>query len=159
MVSCEKNGRQQTTHPPERTQNRPWNKFHRRTFTVSPLVINLLRWKMNAMPPLCWNTGQHTQTTQRNVRETCVKNVCFTTSSWQSAACTDREGVKLTIEKHLLWVWNYDEMGIFDSCLLSPKRDLTCVNRDFSLLKKVVTKLKRDLRIRSRKCESMKPYV
>lgn len=99
MVSCERNGRQQTTHPPERTQNRPWNKFHRRTFTVSPLVINLLRWKMNAMPPLCWNTGQHTLTTQRNVRETCVKNVCFTTSSWQSAAYTDREGMKLTIEK------------------------------------------------------------
>ena len=49
--------------------------------------------------------------------------------------------------------------AFFDSCLLSPKRDLTCVNRDFSLLKKVVTKLKRDLRIRSRKCESMKPYV
>ena len=47
----------------------------------------------------------------------------------------------------------------FDSCLLSPKRDLTCVNRDFSLLKKVVTKLKRDLRTRSRKCESMEPYV
>ena len=112
MVSCEKNGRQQTTHPPERTQNRPWNKFHKRTFTVLPLVISLLRWKMNEEHPLCWNTGQHTDNT-RNVRETCVTNVCFTTSIWQSALCVDREGVKLTIAKHLLQVWNYDEMGIF----------------------------------------------
>lgn len=47
----------------------------------------------------------------------------------------------------------------FDSCLLSPERNLTCVNRNFSLLKKVVTKQKRDLRTRNRNYESMKPYV
>lgn len=112
-VSCERNGRQQTTLPPKRTLNRPWNKLHRRTFTISPLVINLLRWKMNEVHPLCWNTGQHTDNTQ----ETCVKPawrmyVSPHLADNQQPAQTVKAW-NLLLKKHLLWVWNYDEMGIF----------------------------------------------
>lgn len=159
MVSCERNGRQQTTHPPERTQNRPWNKFHRRTFTVSPLVINLLRWKMNAMPPLCWNTGQHTDNTKKrawNLRDECMfHHIKLTISSlhrpWRRETYY-RKNIFYGCETTMKWAF-------FDSCLLSPKKNLACINRDFNLLKKVVTKQKRDLRTRSRKYESMHPYV
>lgn len=97
-----------------------------------------------------------TQTTQRNVREECMfHHIKLTISSlhrpWRRETYY-RKNIFYGCETTMKWVF-------FDSCLLSPERNLTCVNRNFSLLKKVVAKQKRDLRTRSRKCESMKPYV
>lgn len=159
MVSCERSGWQQTTHPPERTLNRPWNKLHRRTFTITPLIINLLRWKKWTRCPLYAETQDNTDNTKKrvwNLRDECMfHHIKLTISSlhrpWRRETYY-RKNIFYGCETTMKWVF-------FDSCLLSPERNLTCVNRNFSLPKKVVTKQKRDLRTRSRKCESMEPYV
>lgn len=129
--------------------------FHNFTVGNQPVAVKDER----DAPPMLKHRTTHTDNTKKrtwNLREECIfHHIKLTISSlhrpWRRETYY-RKNIFYGCETTMKWVF-------FDSCLLSPERNLTCVNRDFSLLKKVVTKLKRDLRTRSRKYESMQPYV